>query len=95
MSEQVWDFAAIHGAITDLRTLEGKVKLQEDDLTAMTGEGRALWTGDASEQWGIEQGNLNARYNTFFVALNDYIGSVEEATLQMQACNARAAASFC
>jgi WXG100 family type VII secretion target len=85
MSDQTWLFAAIHGAIGTLRTHAGTVNGQHQQLDQLATAGRALWTGDASEQWGIEQGNLNARYGTFFAALTDYIGAVEEATLQMEA----------
>jgi uncharacterized protein YukE len=94
MSEQTWVFAAIHGAIATLRSHAATVNGQHEQLDQLAGAGRALWSGDASDQWGIEQGNLNARYGTFFAAFTDYIGAVEEATLQMEAQEKANQASF-
>lgn len=94
MSEQVWNFPAIHGAIATLRSHAATINGQHESLDGLMGAGRGLWTGGASDQWGIEQGNLNARYGTFFAAVTDYIAAVEEATFGQQQQEAINQASF-
>jgi uncharacterized protein YukE len=94
MSEQTWVFAAIHTAVATLRSHAATINGQHETLDGQMATGRALWSGDASDQWGIEQGNLNARYGTFFAAVTDYIAAVEEATFQMEAQEKANQASF-
>ncbi len=94
MSEQVWNFAAIHGAISTLRGQAATMSAQHEELSGQLAQGQALWTGQGSEQWAAEQTRLNARYGDFFTAFNDYINAVESATEGQQQQEAINQASF-
>lgn len=48
MSEQVWNFAAIHGAIAALRGHAATINGQTEELSASVGRGISLWEGEAS-----------------------------------------------
>jgi len=84
MSEQVWNFPAIHAAIGVLRGHAATIQGQTDNLSGLLGQGINLWEGQASAQWAVEQQRLNARAAEYQVAMTDFINAAEEATLQMQ-----------
>lgn len=92
--EQVWNFAAIDGAIATLRGQAATMSAQHQELDALLNQGRALWSGEASEQWSVEQTRLNTRYGDFFAAFNDYINAVESAKEGQQQQEAINQASF-
>lgn len=94
MSEQVWNFAAIHGAIAVLRGHAATMNGQGEQLNGDMGALKALWTGAASEQWSVEQTRLNARYAEAHAAANDYLNAVESATEGQQQQEAINQASF-
>ena len=94
MSEQVWNFAAIHGAIGTLRGHAATMNGQHEELSGLLSQGAATWTGEASTQWTVEQTRLNSRYADFFTAVNDYINAVESATEGQQQQEATNQASF-
>jgi uncharacterized protein YukE len=94
MSEQVWNFPAIHGALATLRGHAGTMAAQHEQLVGLLGQLQAQWTGGASEQMAVEQTRLNARYGEFFAAVNDYINAVESATEGQQQQEAINQASF-
>jgi uncharacterized protein YukE len=94
MTEQVWNFAAIHGAVATLRGQAGTMAGQHEQLDGQLSQGAALWSGEASAQWTVEQTRLNARYGEFFAAVNDYINAVESATEGQQQQEAINQASF-
>ncbi len=84
MSEQVWMFPAIHGAIATLRGHAATINGQVEELSGAVGQGVALWEGQGSEQWAIEQQRLNARAQEYHMAMSDFINTSEEAVLQME-----------
>jgi len=94
MSEQVWNFAAIHGAIAALRGHAATINGQTEELSASVGRGISLWEGEASAQWAVEQQRLNARAMEYHAAMADFINSAEEANLQMEQQEALNQASF-
>jgi len=94
MSEQVWLFPAIHGAIATLRGHAAAIHGQTEELSGAVGTGISLWEGQGGEQWAIEQQRLNARATEFQAAMTDFINASEEAVLQMEQQEAHTQAMF-
>lgn len=92
--EQVWNFPMIHAAVATLRGHAATIQAGNEQAHAALGKGAAVWGGDASTQWSIEQGRLNNRADEFKLAVSDYLNAVENATFQQEHQEATNQASF-
>ncbi|WP_084020427.1 hypothetical protein [Mycobacterium avium] len=92
--EQVWNFPMIHAQIATLRGHAATIQAGNEQAQGALGKGMAVWSGEASTQWSIEQGRLNHRAQEFQLAVTDYLNAVENATFGQEHQEAVNQASF-
>jgi 6 kDa early secretory antigenic target len=78
--EQVWNFPVIYTTLDSLEMQANTIQAGNEQCSAELGHGQAVWEGDASQQWGIEQTRFNNRASDFRTAVSDYINAVRQAT---------------
>lgn len=80
MSQQVWDFASIHGAVGVLRGHASTIQSQNESLEGDLAQGASVWQGEAADMWTQEQRTLNTHGQEFKTAVDQYLLAVEDAT---------------
>lgn len=92
--EQVWNFAGIDAAVSELRGHAGTFQGLNEQTEAAIAKGVGAWSGEASDMWAMENTTLHQQAEEFLQACNSYFNAIEESSHNTAAQEATNAASF-